>query len=343
MKTALIASFAGLLCLAASILGSCGGSTTVAGGGGISGTGTTTIAVGQATDFGSVWIGSSEYFARPGSRIFLSFDNVSTSQESVLHRGMSITVAGGFNAAANRLEYDRIDYRPELRGPLADVDLAGSSCTLLGRQVRATSDTLYAGGLTSLGDLAAIKGQQPEIEVSGNITDNGELVASRIALIKQNFTAGSLVALKGTVSNPTSTSFDIGSQSISLTGATFINMLPGDLAPGLFLEVMGNYNGTTIAAQKIERRFPLNGAVSGTKLELRGLALSTVAPDNSLLVAGPDGPVQVQVTSDTRYRRGGTMADKTIVNAGIIVEVKGTLQTDNRTLTASDINAESPG
>ena len=28
MKTALIASFAGLLCLAASILGSCGGSTT---------------------------------------------------------------------------------------------------------------------------------------------------------------------------------------------------------------------------------------------------------------------------------------------------------------------------
>lgn len=341
MKPLLSHGIFGMLCLATLHLSSCGGTTSVAGGGGISGTGTQTIAVGQVTDFGSIWVGGSEYFPKSGSKILFSFDNFSTSQESALQLGMSVSVKGSFNETLHRFEYAVIDYRPELRGPLAEVVVASSQLMVLGKLVRVNNKTLFAG-VTNLAGLDAIKGQQPEVEISGHINNLGEIIATRVALVSPTFAAGTPVQLKGTVSNPTANSITIGSQTITLTGATLVNLQPSDLVAGLFVEVKGSYNGTNITALRIERKLPLSGAASGGELELRGLALTAVTSDNSLLVAGPDGPVTVTVTTSTTYRRGGTPADKTIVTSDTIVEVKGILQSD-QSLAATEINAENPG
>lgn len=340
MKPSLFHWLFGLLSIAALQMTSCGsGNSTVAGGGGISGTGAQTVAVGQVTGFGSVWVGGTEYFPRPASKIFLRFDNFSSQQETSLKLGMSISVHGQFNPTFNRFEYESIDYRPELRGRLDSVSLANNTLIILGRLVRVDDKTLYDGGIANIAALDSIKGQQPEVEVSGNITGTGEIIATRVAVRNNSFTLNDPVQLKGTITAVSPSAASVGAQTIGISTATaFINMLRSDLQAGMFIEIKGVFDGTTITATRIERKLPVNGAITGEELEFRGVAQSGIS-NNSVMVAGPDGPVTVTVTDSTRYRNKGTVVSSNIVVSGIIVEVKGIMQA-NGSLAATDIKAE---
>ncbi len=342
MKPFALTTTACILLISLLQLVGCGGSTTVAGGGGISGTGAQTIAIGQVTGYGSIFVGGTEYFASttsglPASKIRFRFDNTSTAQEIALKLGMSVSVKGGFNQTASRFEYTAIDYRPELRGPLTAVNSAVGTLTILGRSAHVDSKTRFDGGILTLSDLAALTGTT-EVEVNGNINANGMILASRVALINSSFPPGGPVQLKGAISTIDSGSISIGNQLIDLQNATFSNMQLADLKTGLFVEVKGALRNGTIVTPRIEKKNAVNEVRPGEILEMLGVAQGS-APANRIDMAGPDGPVKLVITGSTAFRQNGGIVDQSFILPGSILEVKGALQSDG-SLIASRVSIE---
>lgn len=313
------------------LLAACaGGEGTVAGGGGgISGTGVKTITTGKITGFGSVIVNGIEFTpsARAGlsdNRIRFEFDNISTSREDGLRLGMIVTVRGSVNDATGKGEYEAIEFEPDLRGPLDDgtVDAAGSTFRALGRSVRVGAATIF-DGINDLTELQALQGQRPDLEVSGNLDETGLLHATRVALVSAGSSTGA-VELKGAITSVTPAGFTIGTITVIAANARLDNLSLADLKQGLLVEVKGVLSGSTISGERIEAVAPVEAAAAGEEVRLKGVARSTVS-GGTFSMAGPNGPVTVQVNDRTGFFRGNLPLDNGIITVGTEVEIEGTL------------------
>ncbi len=336
-----------LSCVMAAILAACGnggGGPAAGGGGGIVGTGKQVVVRGEITGFGSLVVNGIEFtrstsLGASENPIVLAFDNISTGHEDALRAGMVVAVSGSYDSTSNKGSYTRIDYSPELRGPLdnGSVDTAAGTCTVLGRTIQAGASTIF-DGIADINELAGRQAQNLELEVSGYLDTQGRIQATRIALKSSGFTGGP-IQLKGAVTALGSGAFSIGEVSVPTGNATFVNMSAADLGlPGLVVEVRGALSGTVINNARIERKSSTSGTSAGETMRIKGVAAGLLS-GNSFVMAGPDGTVVTVTTSATTFLRGDNTADASIVVAGARLEVEGTVQADG-SLTARKVKSE---
>ncbi len=192
---------AGAAALAAVVSG-CGGGV------GVGGTGA--YASGPVTGFGSIFVNGIEFEDRNAQ---VEDESGASRSRDALRLGMLVEVESGpigGNSSAPTATATRIRFASELVGPVQNVDLAGSSLTVLGQTVlvasgRTAFDASYAEGLASVA-------LGSNVEVYGFYGLNGRLIATRIEP-----RGGTLAAfkLRGAVSG-----LDLGAHTFQLGALT---------------------------------------------------------------------------------------------------------------------------
>lgn len=139
-------------------------------GGGIGGSGIidTDVAIGDVTSFGSVFI-NERRFDTSDAQIFVKGRR---ANESDLRVGMVVTAAVSFD----RQLASRIEYLPQVVGPVSAVDFDASSFEIFGLTVLYSGDVMY-DGLTA-GDIAP----GVVLEVSGYLDQSGTIDATFIRM-----------------------------------------------------------------------------------------------------------------------------------------------------------------
>ena len=308
-----------------------GGGGSVAGTSGIGGTGVRVagVGIGTTTGFGSVIINDVRVFTidaetkilRDGSEIteaelelegegFATRVEIGTDVNSDFTSGTAVTIAVDNN----------------VKGPVTAIN----PLTVLGQSLVATGDTVLAG-LSNITDLAVTD----EVEVSGFSDANNGIQATRI----QRKAGGIPIwKLTGRVSNVTSGSFNIDTQSVQLNG-----VVPRDCGTGLVngdsVEVKATRDPAFVAGNPlltvtdVECKLPGLGVpanADGTVLrsEVEGLVTSITAPSD-FVVNGQ----RVQTTAVTSFE-GGAGED---VVLGAKLEAEGSLDTSTGVLSADKI------
>ena len=309
--------------------------------------GNTQVASGSIIGFGSIIVNGIEYTRKPGladNRVKLRFENNTSASEGDLRVGMIVTIRGAVNTSAGTGEYESIEFQPEVRGPLDSdgVDLANKQLTVMGNPVQIEANTSFetCRDLAELND-DLLHGDNPELEISGILDDDGLLHATRIGYKASDFFSLSdkVVLTKGKIAHAdiangaSSGSFTIGSLNVNFSADSLgADTVVGDLVPGALLEVKGALDGNVITASRVEKKRSVNAAVNET-VRIKGIATSDIS-NNSLTINGPSGAITVN-TVGVSFLRAGTAATSAIVTDGASLEVEGTLQADGTIAAAS--------
>jgi hypothetical protein len=202
----------------------------------------------------------------------------------------------------------------------------------MGRTVQIEANSTFDGirDLTELKNEVEVKHLRPELEISGNLDNNGVLHATRIARKAPDFNAlaSKVVELKGKITATAIGSFTMGSITINFTAASLgTNTSAADITAGTFVEVKGTLNGTTITATRIEKKKAVDAEVDDN-VRLKGTAAGGMVGDNTFTLNGPNGAITVNTSPDTPFLKGGVAATSAIVAAGATLEVEGSLRSD---------------
>jgi hypothetical protein len=218
---------------------------------GIQGSGFRSKAAGRITQFGSIFVNGVEYDISAAN---IRIDGQPGS-ESGLRVGQVVTVAGEVNAEGTAGDATDVTFSSDVRGPIAQVNLADGSLVILGQRIRILSDTIL-NGLPLGGILGLVPGIQ--VQVSGFPNASGELVASRIDLL---LGGPANARVKGIVQglNTTAHTFRVNTQTVSYNGVTPV----GALANGSTVSVGGNIPSgqTSLQAAHVEVISGLGGEV----------------------------------------------------------------------------------
>lgn len=184
-------------------------------GGGIGGSGIrdTDIAIGNVTSFGSVFI-NERRFETSDAQIFVKGRR---ANESDLRVGMVVTAAVSFD---NQLA-SRIEYLPQVVGPVSAVDFAASSFEIFGLTVSYTGDVVYDGLTPS--DIAP----GVVLEVSGYLDQSGMIDATFISMAGGNddfiIQGFSSVRAGGAGFGQSSVNVQVSGQSVSVDNGVVTN------------------------------------------------------------------------------------------------------------------------
>jgi hypothetical protein len=226
-----------------------GDGTSVAG---IQGSGFRSNSVGRITRFGSIFVNGIEYDI---SAAQIRIDGEPGS-ESLLRVGQVVSVKGEVNAEGTAGDATDVTFTSDVRGPIAQVNLADGSLVILGQRIRILGDTIL-DGLPLGGILGLVPGIQ--VQVSGFPNAAGDLVASRIDLV---LGGPSNARIKGVVQglDTTAHTFRVNTQTVNYSGATPI----GALANGSTVSVGGSIPSgqTSLHATHVEVISGLGGAAN---------------------------------------------------------------------------------
>jgi hypothetical protein len=312
------------LCLVL-VLQACGGSSNTAD----NSTGTSQVASGAVTGFGSVFVDGVELEDANASVVTENHDG--TTRNTVLQMGQRVRVAHNGKGTASTVTLDAA-----VIGTVSAKDVTAKTLTVAGQKVKVVTDatvgaiTVFGGGYSSIDDVVA---GTDLVEVHGtpvydSISKSYVVNATRIAKVTES-TGRMQVA--GTISN-----LDATAKTFSLNGLT-VNYATATLRPSS----ASLANGTVVTAYA-----PLS-AVSGStvtasNLKVNRLQDSTLSVSNAQIggqVSKYDGTAKtfevqsVKVTiidATTINPNGKTVAD------GAYVKVTGTVGTDG-SLTAANI------
>ncbi|HEY0821859.1 MAG TPA: DUF5666 domain-containing protein [Rhizobacter sp.] len=319
--TALSAGAVLALLLLSAVLPGCGGVDS-------GGTGQTaenpSTTSGRITGFGSVIVNG------------IRFDDdgaVVVDDEGVVHPlsdlrlGLVVEVQGRVRGNSGQGTADRIQFGPEIVGPVESVDAAGTRLVVLGQTVRVDADTLFdgfAGGLADVqaGKLVAVHGFYD--------SSSGVYTATRL----ENRVSLPHYTLRGRIANlarPPARTFTIGAAPIDY-GAVPAPSLP-PLADGLLVRVT---LGTTpvggrwvaSAVRSAQRSVP-----DRNEAQVEG-HVSGFVNSADFLVAG----LRVDASGPGVNVRHGTLAD---LADGVRVEVDGVMQ--GGVLVASEVDFKRGG
>jgi mono/diheme cytochrome c family protein len=158
--------------------------------------------------------------------------------DTVLKPGMVVTVKGTFDDS-NHGRANNITFGDNLKGPIAAFSNVSSSMTVLGQKIKFSPTTVFDDFPTK-GTGSVAPGQM--VQVSGFTDTDGTIQATRIERHLPDWTQGTIVELKGTISTmPSASSFTIGGLTIDATGVT----LPSGLAVGTYVKVEGTIASIT--------------------------------------------------------------------------------------------------
>ena len=250
------------------------------------------------------------------------FDNRLEGGLALLRVGQALEVYAVYDTAGARYRATRVEPATlatglRLRGPLAQVDL-GAQTLRIGSTVYS-----YAGASAVPGGLAA--GQFVRLRLSLVVLPTARWVVQSFATALQTPPDADGVKVEGLISAFTSERvFSVGGRPVDASVASFPSGTAG-LAAGVRVVVEGTLRSGTLRASKVQivsdqevrdRGFELNGTISAVNsaqatIVLRGMTVSTAR-------------------SDLRFDNG-TPANLVV---GAVVEVRGGLAADRRTLEA---------
>jgi len=266
--------------------------------------------VGTVTRFGSVFVNGIEYVT---SGTNFTLDGTTGGAEINLETGMVVTVNGVINSDNLTGTASSINYRPDLRGPVASPSPTqnGGSFSIFGQGVIADETTAFdsAQGFASI--TAGLN-----VEVSGYRTKADQILhATKIRTIAP--TAGFLST--GSISGVTNTTFTLGGLSVNYASSTRTNFPAGGLNNGLSVRVRSSAT-------------PVSGVWTVTSVDVLSSAVD-VNEGQQLHVQGfisgslPRFSVNGQTVStstSTVYENGAS----TNVSDGVKVEIEGTVNDD---------------
>ena len=296
-------------CIAAlAFLGAAAGSSA-----GIQGSGRfVMIAYGRITGFGSIFVDGVEYDI---SSATITVDG-QPAAASQLEVGQIVTVQGAQNGNGPQGTAGSVSFTGDVIGPLASVDIAAGSLSVLGQTIQVDDSTLFGAGLQT-----ALASVQPaaSVEVSAFEDAAGNLHASRIDLQAGN----SFVQVKGTVSawDPAARTFRINDLTVDYSGV----QVTGSLANGSTATVraLAAPTGSLLYASRVQTSQGLGGAAS-QQGQLQGL-ITSFASNQSFCV----GNQQVQTDSSTQFvLHGQTLGPNLAVKVHGTFNASGVLVVD---------------
>ncbi|MCB1887467.1 MAG: hypothetical protein KDH20_07660 [Rhodocyclaceae bacterium] len=253
-------------CTATLILAACGGgggggSDSSAGGGSTATAADTTV--GPITGFGSIIVNGVR-FEDNAARVNDDSGNVISS--SALRLGMTVEIRGSINDDGTGTASD-ISLFSELKGPLADLDTAAGTFSVLGF-------TIQTDGATIFEDVAGLSGlaNGDFVEVYG-LRSGSTITASRVE--KKDPSTSADLKLRGQVANldTATTTFTLGTATINYGSASVLPSLNA-LVDGAFVAVRSDAvpSGDTVQASRVQvvGNVPFSFD-DGGKLEIQGV------------------------------------------------------------------------
>lgn len=328
-----------MLLLLTTIIG-CGGSGSGGGGAltGPSSGSSNTISYGAITGFGSIFVNGVEFFLSPNVQVFL--DDALLS-EADLRKGMLVKVDGSVNNGSPTGSAITVIFNDLVEGPITQINLNDNSLTILGKTVFVDANTIIKDYVSDRFDDADDNINPPlklsdlkindYVEVSGMITSNGQILASRIERKPIVYIPGvTIVEVKGVMTNHNSVnmSFNLGPILVDYSTASQVE---GNIANNVFVEAKGTLNasGSILTAQKVEEEDgPLNNTGS-EKIEIEGVVTSFTSSTFFSLMGIP-------VDATLATFEGGASDD---VSLNVRLEVEGFLS--NGVLIADEIKFKS--
>ncbi len=286
------------------------------------GIGRTGVAVGPISNFGSVVVNGVRYDT---SGATFTVDDAPGS-ESDLAVGQVVIVKGEIDADGVNGTADEVIYDDDVEGPIASIDLAAGTFTVLGLTVIVDDNTSFEDGLAAPG-LAGLA-VDDLVEVSGLFDANGDLVATRVERKDDNddFERKGIVAAL----DAANFTFELGTLEVDYSGATLEDFGGMDIQNGDLVEVEGTLDpndANRLIASKVEREDPLGELEDGDDVEIEGF-ITRFVDETDFDVSG----LPVTTTAATVYE-GGTAAD---LGLNIKVEVEGEINA-NGVLVAEEI------
>ncbi|MEL7185522.1 MAG: DUF5666 domain-containing protein [Pseudomonadota bacterium] len=275
---------------------------------GIDGRGAPVAAKAQGTiaSFGSIVVNGVRYDT---SSATFEVDGTAGS-ESDLAVGDVVTVTGtiaesGTTGTANSVQFDDI-----VEGPVAAVDTAANTITVLGQTVQVSADTSFDDNISPASIDGVMVGMI--IEVSGFRLSDGTISATRI----EAKPAGGEFEVTGLVSNLSATTFQIAALTVDYSGAQLDDFPAGSIQDGQRVEAKGTTLGAggELIATRVEFKGDNLGVDDGDQVEIEGF-ITRFASDADFDVSG--SPV---TTNASTIYEGGTAAD---LGLNIKVEVEG--------------------
>ena len=278
--------------------------------GGEGGTGATAegdVSRGQITGFGSIFVNGVEFETTNSA---ISLDGA-VGGETDLRLGMVVTVNGtinpdGLTGTATSVAVDEV-----IRG-LVQANDGVNTLTVLNHTVELPSNVRFDGvadinGLATLVDF---------VEISGYVTGDGIISATRVELLGAGETESKLIGSISNVDNNAKTFMFGPGLIINFAGVDISDFPNNQLVDNLFVKVKGSFDTGTGILTAISVEDASISDVDVAEMEIEGFVTSVSAPGSFIL-----GDVPVQTSATTTFDGGS--ADEIIV--GMFIEVEGAL------------------
>lgn len=279
------------------------------------------IAVGPVSNFGSIVVNGVRYDTANAT---FTINDVAGSEDD-LSVGHVVVVQGTIDDNGTTGTAAQVIFDDLVKGPVASINVPGSSLVVLGQTVLVGPDTSFDDGFSP----ASLEGVSVNqiVEVSGQFDANGNIVATRI----EPKPAGTQFEVHGTVAglDAANFAFSLGNLAVDYSNAILDNFPGGQVSNGDFVEAKGMSLGASgeLLATRVELEGFLPGANDGDRIEIEGfITRFTSAQDFD--VAG----VPVTTTASTVYEGG----DANDLGLNVKVEVEGDIDA-NGTVVATKI------
>ncbi|MBT8100311.1 MAG: hypothetical protein KJO82_11195 [Gammaproteobacteria bacterium] len=279
------------------------------------------IAVGPVSNFGSIVVNGVRYDTANAT---FTINDV-TGSEDDLSVGQVVVVQGTIDDNGTTGTAAQVIFDDLVKGPVASINVPGSSLEVLGQTVLVGPDTSFDDGFSP----ASLEGVSVNqiVEVSGQFDANGFIVATRI----EPKPAGTQFEVHGTVAalDAANFAFSLGNLAVDYSNAILDNFPGGQVSNGDFVEAKGMSLGAggELLATRVELEGFLPGANDGDRIEIEGFITRFMSAQD-FDVAG----VPVTTTASTVYE-GGDASD---LGLNVKVEVEGDIDA-NGTVVATKI------
>lgn len=287
-----------------------GGGGDILAGGGIGGTGNTSI--GPITALGSIFVNGIEFQT---TTAIVTMNGVS-SNDKELRVGMVVKVDGIVNADGKTGKADTVMFNDNAAGPITSIDYANSTLAVMGQTVIVGTQTIFAGQTGNTPGLAGLTANDM-VAVSGMADANGNVMATRITLN----TPGSKSQVSGRVSGLTATTFKINALTVDYSKATLSQFSSVGIQAGDIVNVIGNLtSSTTLLADMVERMtFYCQNNYSTMSQGFIGALYYTGQSISGFAIITQFGLQRVDLDASTAVS-GGTL------KVGVRVQVEGTVK-----------------
>lgn len=297
------------------------------------------VTVGPISGFGSV-VSNGIEFGTDSATILV---NGEPGGMDDLHVGMIVSIRGTVDVDSGIAEAGEIRFASDVEGPIASLDTAAGTLTILGQTVLVDELTLFDGA-----DFDALAAGNV-VRVSGQLRSQERIQATHVHRTALEYQAGMRMQIRGEIEDldPATQRFRIGEQLCNYSGAT-LELGGANLADELYVEVTsttplgdGDMLLDRIQAKDRDRdRDQLCGAdcdfelegfitafVSATEFDVDGQPVTTTASTVYINGTVETLALDIKVAIDGSLDADGTLvADRIVFRLPSVVEIEADIE-----------------